>query len=99
VVADVETKVYGPSIQRGRGRGAFLFAEYQLELPCGAGAPPVTSPPPTALRRDSWRTDECKVRLYGLPEDRRPVQSVHCCLGFSVRLVFDQCIALLLLGS
>lgn len=63
-------------------------------LPRGAGAPPVAAPPPTALGRDSWRTDECKIRLHGLPEDRRPVQSVHSCLGFAVRLVFHQCIAL-----
>ena len=85
----------------GSGRGIYICQphefQYQLtleELPRGAGAPPVATSPPTALRRDSWRTDESKVRLYGLPEDSRPAQSVHCCLGFSVRLVFDQCIAL-----
>ena len=88
----------------GGARGIFICQphephefKYQLkleELPRGAGAPPVAAPPPTAFRRDSWRTDECKVCLYGLPEDSRPVQSVNCCLGFSVRLIFDQCIAL-----
>ena len=71
-----------------------LSNEVCATLPRGAGTSPVASPPPTALGRDSWRPDECKVCLYGLPEDRRTAESVHCCLGFSVRLVFDQRIAL-----